>query len=93
MTVRDRITQKLTRAFAPVALEVVDESKHHEGHAGYRAGGESHFRISITAEAFRGKPRIERHRLINETLRDEFNSGVHALAIRALAPGESGAGD
>src|SRR5262245_2066932 len=90
MTVRDRIRQKLTKAFAPLALEVVDESERHRGHAGYRAGGESHFRIAIAAEAFRGKSRIERHRMINELLRDELNGGVHAIAIQALAPGENG---
>jgi BolA family transcriptional regulator, general stress-responsive regulator len=90
MTVSDRIRQKLTRAFAPLALEVLDESERHAGHAGYRPGGESHFRIAISAEAFRGKSRIERHRMINELLREELNSGVHAVAIRALAPGENG---
>jgi BolA family transcriptional regulator, general stress-responsive regulator len=90
MTVSDRIQQKLTTAFAPLALEVLDESERHAGHAGYRPGGESHFRIAISAEAFRGKSRIERHRMINELLREELNSGVHAVAIRALAPGENG---
>jgi BolA family transcriptional regulator, general stress-responsive regulator len=90
MTVRDHISEKLTKAFAPCALEVADESERHRGHAGYRPGGESHFRIAITTEAFRGKSRIERHRMINEVLRDELNSGVHAIAIQALAPGENG---
>lgn len=92
MSVRDRITQKLTKAFAPIALEVADESQRHVGHAGYRPGGESHFRIAIAAEAFRGKSRIERHRMVNDLLRDELNSGVHALAIQARAPGENGGG-
>ena len=88
MSTRDLITQKLTEAFAPAALEVVDESHLHEGHAGHRRGGESHFRVYIVAHAFKGKSRVERHRMVNETLRDELEGFVHALAIRALAPGE-----
>ena len=88
MTTRDRITQRLTGAFAPQHLEVVDESHHHVGHAGHRPGGETHFRVHIVAAAFQGKSRIERHRLINDTLGAELRSGVHALAIHASAPGE-----
>jgi BolA protein len=88
MSMRDLITQKLTEAFAPAALEVVDESHLHEGHAGHRPGGESHFRVYIVADAFKGKSRIERHRMVNETLIGELEGSVHALAIRALAPGE-----
>jgi len=90
MSTRDLITEKLTRAFAPAALELVDESHLHEGHAGHRPEGESHFRLYIVAEAFKGKSRIERHRLVNATLMTELNGSVHALAIRALAPGEEG---
>jgi len=88
MSTRDLITQKLTEAFAPAALEVVDESHLHEGHTGHRPGGESHFRVYIVAHAFNGKSRIERHRMVNETLIGELEGSVHALAIRALAPGE-----
>jgi len=91
MTVRDRIRRKLTEVFAPVFLEVIDDSHLHEGHAGSRPGGESHFRIVISSEAFRGKSRIERHRMINELVRDEIEAGLHALAIHAQAPGENGA--
>jgi BolA family transcriptional regulator, general stress-responsive regulator len=88
MTVRDLITEKLTEAFVPESLEVVDESHRHEGHAGHRPGGETHFRVYIVAEAFRGKSRIERHRMINAALAGELAGGVHALAIHASAPGE-----
>jgi BolA protein len=91
MARRDLITEKLTRAFAPESIEVVDESDRHVGHAGHRPGGETHFRVYIVAEAFRGKSRLERHRMINAMLVGELRGGVHALAIHAAAPGEGGA--
>jgi BolA protein len=88
---QDLITEKLTKAFAPDSLRVEDESHHHAGHAGHRPGGQTHFRVYIVAEAFRGKSRLERHRMINATLSGELAGGVHALAIHAAAPGEGGA--
>ena len=88
MATRDLITEKLTLAFAPARLDVIDESHQHEGHAGHRPGGETHFRVHIVSEAFRGKSRIERHRMVNEALARELEGGVHALAIHASAPGE-----
>jgi BolA protein len=91
MGTRDLITEKLTAAFDPESLRVEDESHRHEGHAGYRPGGESHFRIYIVAEAFKGKSRLERHRMINKALSSELAGGVHALAIHAAVPGEGGA--
>jgi BolA protein len=78
----------LTAAFAPQSLSVVDESDQHAGHAGHRPGGETHFRVYIVSEAFRGKSRIDRHRMINSVLSAELAAGVHALAIHAKAPGE-----
>jgi len=84
----DLITQKLTAAFAPQSLNVVDESHRHEGHAGARPGGQTHFRVYIVSEAFKGKTRIERHRMINGILVDDLAGGIHALAIHAAAPGE-----
>jgi BolA protein len=90
MATRDVITEKLNAAFAPDSVEVVDESHQHAGHAGHRPGGETHFRVYIVAEAFRGKSRLERHRMINATLVSELQNGVHALAIHASAPGEGG---
>jgi BolA protein len=89
MATRDVITEKLTKAFAPQSLDVVDESHRHEGHAGHRPGGETHFRVYIVSEAFRGKDRLQRHRMVNKTLSGELKGGVHALAIHASAPGES----
>jgi len=90
MQTKDLITQKLIAAFAPESLNVVDESDQHAGHAGHRPGGETHFRLYIVAEAFRGKSRIERHRMINSSLAAELAGGIHALAIHAKAPGEGG---
>jgi BolA protein len=88
MTARDAIANKLKQAFAPESLEVIDESSLHEGHGGARPGGETHFRIYIVAQAFTGKTRIDRHRMVNALLADELDSTVHALAIHAHAPGE-----
>ena len=90
MRTADLITQKLTEAFAPQSLKVVDESHQHAGHAGHRPGGETHYRVYIVSEAFKGKTRLQRHRMINETLAGELAAGVHALAIHAAAPGEGG---
>jgi BolA protein len=90
MAMHDRIKEKLTSAFAPQRLDVVDESHQHEGHAGHRPGGETHFRVHIVSEAFRGKSRLARHRMVNETLSSELKAGVHALAIHASAPDEAG---
>jgi BolA protein len=72
-----------------VRLDVIDESHKHEGHAGSRPGGETHYAVHIVSKAFRGKTRIERHRMVNETLSGELKGGVHALAIKASAPGET----
>jgi BolA protein len=88
MRTQDAITEKLRKAFAPDSLRVEDESHRHAGHAGHRPGGETHFRLYIVAAAFRGKSRLERHRMINAALADELSGGVHALAIHAAAPGE-----
>jgi len=91
MRTADLITQKLTEAFTPQSLKVEDESHKHAGHAGHRPGGETHYRVHIVSEAFKGKTRLERHRMINTTLAGELTGGVHALAIHASAPGEGGA--
>lgn len=86
----DILTRKLTEAFTPRSLNVVDESHQHEGHAGARPGGQTHFRVYIVSEAFKGKTRIDRHRMINQVLADDLAAGVHALAIHATAPDEGG---
>jgi BolA protein len=89
MSMQDAIAEKLTKAFAPASLAVIDESHRHKGHAGWREGGETHFRVRIVAPAFAGRTRLERHRMINEALSAELSGGVHALAIEASAPGEA----
>ena len=89
MSTKDTIINKLREAFSPESLDVSDESHLHEGHSGHRPGGETHFRLYIVSSAFEGKSRIERHRMINSTLAAELAGSVHALAIRAHAPGEA----
>lgn len=89
MSVESTIRQKLTALFAPIALEVVNESHFHAGHASSPGTGESHFRVAIVSAAFAGKSRIERHRLVNAALADELSGGLHALAIKAFAPEEA----
>jgi len=74
----------------PVSLKVLDESHQHEGHTGHRPGGQTHYRVYIVSEAFKGKSRLERHRMINQLLSAELGGGIHALAIHAAAPGEGG---
>jgi BolA protein len=83
-TMRD----KLNSRFSPSKLEIVDDSDRHHGHAGAREGGESHFNLTIESAAFAGLNRVQRQRLINEALKDELAGPVHALSIKALAPGE-----
>ena len=90
MRTADLITKKLTEAFTPQSLKVVDESHQHEGHAGSRPGGQTHYRVYIVSESFKSKSRLERHRMINQALAGELAGGIHALAIHASAPGEAG---
>ena len=83
MTYRERMITKLTAAFAPSLLEVIDESDRHHGHGGAHAEGETHFLIRIVAPAFVGTSRLQRHRMINEVVKDELAERVHALSIEA----------
>ncbi|MGD9501227.1 MAG: BolA family protein [Methyloceanibacter sp.] len=88
MTVERDIRKKLTEAFAPEALEIVNDSHRHAGHASSPGTGESHFTIKVVSAAFAGKSRLERHRMVNEVLAAELAGRIHALAITALAPDE-----
>lgn len=83
MRMEDIIARKLTEAFTPKSLEVIDDSHRHEGHAGHREGGETHFSVHIVSDAFKGKSRVDRHRMINDVLRQELATTIHALAIDA----------
>jgi BolA family transcriptional regulator, general stress-responsive regulator len=85
---KTQIEDKLTAAFAPVALTVTDDSALHAGHAGAPEGGESHFTVQIVSAAFSGQSRIARHRAVNQALAEELAGPVHALAVKAKAPGE-----
>jgi BolA family transcriptional regulator, general stress-responsive regulator len=85
----EAIQTKLTSTFSPSRLEVVDDSSRHLGHAGARPGGESHFNVLIQAEAFAGATKVARQRMVYHALSEELAGPVHALSLRALAPGES----
>ena len=80
MAVSDEITQRLTQAFQPTELEVVNDSHRHAGHAGDDGSGESHFRVKIRAAAFSQMGRVERHRAVQKALGD-LNTRIHALAL------------
>jgi BolA protein len=88
MSVEAKIRESLMIALRPMRLDVVNESELHAGHRSSPGSGESHFRVLVVSERFQGKSRIERHRMVNEALATELNEGVHAVAIKALAPGE-----
>ncbi|HEX4199268.1 MAG TPA: BolA family protein [Caulobacteraceae bacterium] len=84
----EAIRTKLEAAFAPQRLDIEDDSARHQGHAGASPGGESHFNVVIVARAFAGLSRVQRQRAVYATLAEELAGPVHALSIRALAPGE-----
>jgi BolA protein len=91
MSRAERIEAALTAAFAPDVLAVEDESERHRGHGGWRDGGETHYRVRLVSAAFRGLPRVARHRAVNAALAAEFERGLHALALDLAAPGEAAA--
>lgn len=84
----DTIRRKLEDAFSPTRLEIVDDSDRHHGHAGHTGAGESHLNLRIEAQAFAGKARVMRQRLVMTVLAEELAGPVHALSIVATAPGE-----
>lgn len=86
--VTDAIRTKLEAAFAPARLDITDDSDKHHGHAGHREGGESHFTVTIESSAFAGQSRVARQRMVYAALADELAGPVHALSVKALAPGE-----
>ncbi len=87
--VADTVRRKLNEAFSPTRLELTDDSDRHRGHAGHSGSGESHFNLRIEAEAFAGKARVMRQRMVMKVLADELAGPVHALSIVATAPGEA----
>lgn len=84
MSMTDTIHAKLSEKFAPLHLEVIDESQSHHGHAGWREGGETHFRVRIATRDFDGLGRVAQHRAVMAALDDELKASVHALAIEVL---------
>ena len=85
----EAIQAKLTAAFQPTRLEIVDDSDRHAGHAGASPGGESHFNVLIESQAFAGTAKVARQRMVYRALADELAGPLHALSIKALAPGET----
>jgi len=88
MSAETRIRERLMIALEPTRLDVVNESHLHAGHRSAPGTGESHFRVLVVSARFDGLSRVARHRLVNDALADELKHGVHALAIKAYAPGE-----
>jgi len=84
----ERIRNSLASALAPSRLEVIDESALHAGHSGAVPGKTTHVRVVVEADAFRGKSRVECHRIVNSLMQPEIEAGLHALAIEARAPSE-----
>ena len=87
--VAESIRSKLSAAFSPIRLDIEDDSARHHGHAGARHGGESHFNVVIEAAAFEGMGRVQRQRAVYGALTEELAGPVHALSVKALAPGEA----
>ncbi|MBL9096018.1 MAG: BolA family transcriptional regulator [Alphaproteobacteria bacterium] len=89
MTIAETIRTKLEGAFSPERLDVRDDSSKHQGHAGWRDGGETHFHVTIVSPAFEGLSRVDRHRRVHEVLDAELKGRVHALALTLLTPDEA----
>jgi BolA protein len=93
MRVADAMKQKLTAAFAPVVLEITDESGRHAGHAGAARAdggiGETHFHVRLVTDAFAGVSRVERQRLVHAALAEELRGSVHALSLKLQTPAEA----
>jgi BolA family transcriptional regulator, general stress-responsive regulator len=89
MSAEARIKEKLIVALRPTRLDVVNESQLHAGHRSSPGTGESHFRVLVVSEAFAGKSRVERHRLVNDVLKGDVGGAIHALALATYAPGET----
>jgi len=86
--VATEMLRRLTSALAPTRIELIDDSEAHRGHGGHNPAGESHFSLLIESPAFAGKPRVARQRLVYAALGELMDARVHALSIRAVAPGE-----
>ncbi len=88
MSVEKKIRENLTVALQPTQIDIINESHLHAGHRSSPGTGESHFRVLVVSEQFKGKSRVERHRLVNTALRDGLRGAIHALALTTLSPDE-----
>ncbi len=88
MTIADTIRLKLTTALSPTRLDISDDSRQHQGHAGARPGGESHFSVTVVSAAFAGMARLARHRLVYSVLAEELSGQIHALNLKTITPSE-----
>ncbi len=86
---QDRLRAALQSAFAPILLEITDDSARHAGHAGAKPGGETHYSIKLVSAAFAGQSRVARSRAVHDVLADEFRDGLHALSLTLCSPAES----
>lgn len=89
MSVAERIREKLQAGLSPASLNVIDESHKHEGHAGHRPGGETHFHVDIVSDAFAGQNRVTRQRQVYKLLAEELADRVHALSLTTRTPDEA----
>ena len=89
MSLREVIISILTKELTPIYLEVTDFSERHKGHSGYREGGETHFDVVIVSNAFSGKSRIERQKIVYKILEEEMKSKIHALTLKTLTADEA----
>lgn len=89
MTMEEQIKSALEAAFKPYSLIVINDSDKHLGHAGHDGTGQTHFRVKIIADAFTGRPRVARQRMVYDVLAPQFKSGLHALSITALSTDET----
>jgi BolA protein len=87
--VATEMLRRLNSALSPTRIELTDESEQHRGHGGYNPSGESHFSLRIESPVFAGKTRVQRQRMIYSALGELMDARVHALSIRATAPGET----
>lgn len=88
MSITERINKKLNEGLAPSRLDVVDESTKHMGHGGWREGGETHFNVTVVSDAFEGKSRVDRQRMVYALLAEEMAERIHALALTTKTPAE-----
>jgi BolA protein len=89
---KERMQELLTARFAPQKIVIEDQSELHGGHAGAQPGGQTHYRLTLVSTAFDGHSRVARQRLVYHALREEFETGLHALSLDLKTPSEAGAG-